>query len=106
MTTRSHARHTVLTLSGELDVTNLDDLCDHLRAACRTRGDRIVLDLSRLTFIDSSGLSVLVEYDAAVRGTGGALSLVAPRPQVSKVLSVTGLNRRLTVHERLEDAVT
>jgi anti-sigma B factor antagonist len=106
VSTRSLARHAVLELRGELDLSGLEGFCGHLRTACRTHGDRIILDLSELTFIDSSGLSVLVEYDASTRDSGGVLALVAPRPPIRKILSTTGLNRRLIIHDRIEDAVT
>jgi len=53
----------------------------------------VILDLSELTFVDSTGLGVLAASRQRVEREGGALVLRGPRPNTVKVLAVTGLDR-------------
>jgi anti-sigma B factor antagonist len=100
---REHGRYAVVALRGELDLAGAAGLRDRLRAACDEHEGRVVLDLSELAFIDSTGLSILVEYHDKTRSAGGRLILLAPRPAVVKVLRITGLNERLTIRDRLDE---
>jgi anti-sigma B factor antagonist len=91
---------TVLRIHGELDISTADQLRlaagPHLGA-----GGRLVLDLSRVTFCDSTGLAVLVGFHKRLAASGGGLELSAPVPRVQHLLAITGLNRVFTV--RAED---
>ncbi|QFZ18915.1 STAS domain-containing protein [Saccharothrix syringae] len=87
--------HTVA-LTGELDhrtAPRLHAALDGLRLAA---GDRLVLDLTGLTFCDSSGLSAFI---AAHELSSGAVELVAPPAMVVRMLHVTGLTEIFTVHD-------
>ena len=92
-------------LEGELDLATVEDL----RAALRTcRGDEavrhIVVDLRRLTYLDSSGLTVLYHLHAASRADGFAVSLVrGPRP-VQRIFEMAGLDKVIAFVDRPGDA--
>ena len=94
-----------MALRGELDLTGADELRARLRTVCEEYEGRVILDLSELTFIDSTGLSILVEYHQKTRAAGGRLALVAPRPAVVRVLGITGLGEHLKVCDHLDEAV-
>jgi hypothetical protein len=67
----------------------------------------LILDLSRVRFCDASGLAVLVGAQHRAQLLGVTLYLAAPRPQIAKVLRITGLDRGLrlpTVPEALAHA--
>ena len=64
----------------------------------------IVLDLSEVTFLDSTGLGVLITGLKRCRSAGGDLVLVTAQPNVLKVLEITGLNDVFKVHDSVEDA--
>jgi anti-sigma B factor antagonist len=83
---------TVLRIHGELDISTADQL---RRAAgpYLGAGGRLVLDLSRVTFCDSTGLAVLVGFHKRLAASGGRLELTAPVPRVQHLLAITGLNR-------------
>jgi anti-anti-sigma factor len=91
-------------LSGDLDIASVDDLREQLRSARQTHGDRMILDLSDLDFVDSQGLSVLIGCHKAVSAAGGSLALVAPRPIVKRTLEITGLNRRFAIFNSVAEA--
>ena len=85
----------VLTLSGELDLSNVEALRNDLQTAMTDEPARLVFDLSQLDFIDSSGLALLLE---ASRGAP-SVEVRAPSPAVRRLLEVTGLTRTLPVVE-------
>ncbi|MGK5556325.1 STAS domain-containing protein [Actinomadura kijaniata] len=105
ITARRHGERTLVSLRGELDLANADDLRKRLRAARAAHGDHVVLDLADLEFMDSQGLSVLVNCYKAVTAAGGSLTLAGPRPIVRRTLEVTGLHRRMRIVRSLEEAL-
>ena len=80
----------VVYLGGELDLAVRDLLVDALTAALDMR-DRLVIDLSRTTFIDSTGLKVLVDVWRHRQDAGLELVLREPSPAVMYTLQVAGL---------------
>ena len=94
------ARHSignavVVAVEGELDLFTAPFLRDEVRDAIKQDGARLVLDLHALSFMDSSGLSLLVRYWKLACAAGGTLRLVAPPPHVVRKLDTTGLSQRL-----------
>jgi anti-sigma B factor antagonist len=80
----------VVTPPPEVDVASAPALRLDL-AATLERRSWVVVDLSEVTFVDSSGLGVLVASRMLARELGGDLALVGPQPNVATVLDVTGL---------------
>ena len=78
---------------GEIDIASVPELEAALESAERSAAAAVVLDLSRVTFIDSSGIRALVEC-AGRDSSGGRFSIV-PGPAVDRVIDVTGLRDRL-----------
>jgi anti-anti-sigma factor len=77
-------------LRGELDLASVVALEERLSAAERDSPARIVLDLSGLTFIDSSGLRVLLLADGRARESGRELVLTQSTDAVQRVFEMTG----------------
>jgi anti-sigma B factor antagonist len=72
---------------GELDMATADELVRALEPAIATAGGDLTLDLSDLTFIDSSGLRALLEVSQRLNG-GGRLVLSRPSEAASKVFEL------------------
>ena len=89
----------VVELIGELDVSTSEslraELLDLIEDGCRT----LVLDMSRLALIDSTGLGVLVGILKRVLQHDGEMQLRAPRRSARKVFGITGLDRVFTIVE-------
>jgi anti-anti-sigma factor len=86
----------VVMVTGEIDLTaqsRLQGVIDHARSG----GQRLVIDLSEITFIDSSGLKVLVKTWEAQTEAGAEMVLRAPSPAVRTVIEMTGLQDVLPV---------
>ena len=95
-------RRTIVKLCGELDIANAPDLRERLLAILSRRTpNNLVLDLSKLEFIDSSGIAVLVNTERRARLLGCALVLVAPQAAVSRVLQICGLNHHFLIFETI-----
>ena len=93
----------VVMLSGELDVTDAALVATVLTTVASGR-QQIVVDLTKLAFIDSSGLAALVNARQHARRAGSDLLLAAPRPQVLRMLAITRLIDVFAVHARVDDA--
>ena len=97
--------YAVVALHGELDISNASDLRERLLAILRDQARSLVLDLSRLTFIDSTGLSVLVATERQANQLGGTLSLAGPQKIAARVLHVSGLDRHFPIFPTVDEAI-
>jgi anti-anti-sigma factor len=97
---------TIAELTGELDIASAPALRDQLLSLLRPGSSRLVIDLSRVSFCDASGLAVLVNTARRARLLGGFLRLAAVSPQVGKVLNITGLHQHLASFPTVQAAVT
>ena len=79
-------------LVGELDLFTAPLLREGLLRLLDDDGGDVTLDMSRLDFIDSTGLSVLVGAYKVARENGRAIALRSPRPSARKVLEISGLD--------------
>ena len=88
-----HPLGVVLTLGGELDLATVPVLQERLDHAVRGKS-AVVIDLSRLRFIDSSGLHLLVRAERQLRDSGVQLMLVRGPRAVHRVFALTSLDSR------------
>ena len=96
----------VVALTGELDVSGASLLDNELdRIASDHAADHVVLDLSGLDFMDSTGLRMMVLADERVRGEGRRLTLVRGRPDVHRVFEITRMTERLRFVDSAAEAV-
>ena len=81
----------VVILSGELDLATAPELRECLQSLGTDRPRDVLVDLASLTFIDSTGISVLVMACKRTRSQGGSFSMVSPHPDTYRALQVTGI---------------
>ena len=96
----SRTRQVIVLVKGEVDVATSADLADTIaRAMARAAGGKVelVIDLARLSFIDVSGLNVLVLAARRARADGGTLVLRSPSRHVRRLLDVLRLDAELAV---------
>ncbi|HEY2330746.1 MAG TPA: STAS domain-containing protein [Acidimicrobiales bacterium] len=87
----------VFDLRGDLDLDTAKVLDEVMIVA--DPNQTVVLDLSDLAFVDSSGLRVLIQVRRRIIDTGAHLVLRQPRPNVRRVLEVSGLDSVFTVED-------
>lgn len=96
---------TILRLAGRLDATTVSQLERALTDA-QLSGDRaIVIDLSDLAYISSSGLRVLLTGRSNARKRGGEIFLCGLRPPVHEVFEMVGFTAVFTIFDTLEQAM-
>jgi anti-anti-sigma factor len=79
-----------VTLEGELDLASARKMQERLTAIEQEQPSRVVVDLGKLAFIDSTGLRVLLLADARAKEQGYELVLRPGEPSVQRVFEVTG----------------
>jgi len=99
---RANGRATVLAVAGELDLASSPTLEEALDAVTGTTPELLILDLSALEFMDSTGLSVLVRAHQRALEAGRRFALVKGSPQVQRLLTLTGIDDRIMVAESPE----
>ncbi|MFJ7203666.1 STAS domain-containing protein [Streptomyces sp. NPDC098789] len=97
---------TVVTVTGDLDLDHVDALRAVLPQVCTGAGApaRVVIDLARLSFCDSTGLNALLQARLMCVASGRTLALSRPGPQMSRLLSITGADTLFEVAEPGEPA--
>jgi anti-sigma B factor antagonist len=86
---------TVVALSGELDVASSQGLSDDLAELIEGGTTDLVIDLAKLAFIDSTGLSAILRANRRLER--GHLVLREPSPMVRQVLEISGLTGALRI---------
>ncbi len=77
----------------ELDIATVDRFRDELGRVLEDGADGVVIDLSEVGFIDSTGLSVLVGGLKRLRDAGGSLVVRSPSASTRRLFDITGLTR-------------
>jgi anti-anti-sigma factor len=90
---RSHG-DCVVTCDGELDLFTAAELTRTLRRHERV-GRRLILDLSKLRFMDSAGLALLIGQHRRAQQEGTLFAIANPRGEVRRALAISGLDRVL-----------
>jgi anti-sigma B factor antagonist len=90
------ADRTTVTVRGDVDLGTVDALGQALEQATR-EGGQVVIDMTDVTFLDSTGVRVLVEAYRSAQRHGGVLYVHGARHWVARVLEVTGVARLLSV---------
>jgi anti-sigma B factor antagonist len=105
VSTRDDLGCAIVAASGDVDISTSPDLREALGRVVAEGNRAVVVDLSAVKFIDSTGLGVLVGAFTAVRNAGGRLAVVNDHSAVIKVLTITALHDVLGVQPTLEGAV-
>lgn len=92
----------VVAVSGEVDAHSARLFRDALAEGLSDGSRRLIADLAEVTFLDSSGLGVLVGKLKDVRQRGGSMHVVIANPRVLRVFEITGLDRVFRIHASLD----
>ena len=68
-----------------------------------SRPKKVVLDLSEISFMDSSGLGLIMGRYTLIKDLGGTLSLRAPTVAVMKILSLAGMERMIKIDKSIKE---
>jgi anti-sigma B factor antagonist len=93
----------VITVSGEVDLASSPELDAAVIAAIESGSSSLVIDLTDVSFMDSSGLGVIVRGLKRCREADKDLDLVITNERVLKVFGITGLDQVIPIHDSIED---
>jgi anti-sigma B factor antagonist len=94
---RDDAGRKTVTVEGEVDVATAPALRDELYRLIEQGTSEVVVDLSGMDFIDSTGLGVFVGALKRARESGGGIELRGLQPSARKVFDITGLSSAFTI---------
>jgi anti-anti-sigma factor len=94
----------IVSMAGELDTVTVPEL-DTLITEGRRDTKWIILDLSRVDFMDTHSLAIIVKHWKRLTEAGGILVLAGARYQYTRALWITGLASRLPMNDSVDEAI-
>jgi anti-sigma B factor antagonist len=95
----------VVRLAGELDLYNAEAVRSVLLEECARGPERLVVELSKVEFIDSTALGVLIEARTKLKNRQAFL-LASPALETRRALEISGLDRHFGMHDTLAGALS
>jgi anti-sigma B factor antagonist len=95
----------VFELTGSLDIATSPTVRAALTSASERGSHRLIVDLTGVEFLDSTGLGALIGAQRRAKEFGGEVRLVAKEGQILRLLRITGLLKVFAVYPTLDDAV-
>jgi anti-sigma B factor antagonist len=102
---QSVGAYPVLAVRGEVDVYSAPALKSGLSELLDANGGAVIVDLTDVGFLDSTGLGVLVAARTAASEAGGRLPIVCDRERILKLFRITGLDGVFEIYPSRDDAV-
>jgi len=96
----------VIQLEGEVDVYTAPQLKQQIIAALEAGSKQMVVDLSKVDYLDSTALGVMIGGLKRIRETDGDMVLVCPSPRIRRVFEITGLDKIFGIHDTVDQATT
>jgi anti-sigma B factor antagonist len=101
--TRWDGDEAVVALTGELDLSTAPQVERELEAAEERKPERLVIDLRGVSFLDSTGLRVVLSADGRARKDGRRLEVIPGPPPVHRVFRIALLDRRIAFVDAEDD---
>lgn len=95
----------VLQLDGEIDLHISPEVAESLRAMTAKKPKRIVVDLTKVTYLDSSGLAVLIEGMQNVQEYGGNFAVAGVQESVQHILDIARLDQVFQIFPDVDAAL-
>jgi anti-sigma B factor antagonist len=96
---------TVVSVRGEVDVYSAPALSENLSQLLEDGRTAIVVDLTEVAFLDSTGLGALIGARTATEEAGGRLAIVCTNDRILKLFTITGLDTVFRIHPSTSEAV-
>lgn len=98
-------QNVLIAVNGSVDIYTSPELRGELKLALEKRSPRIVVDMERVTFVDSSGLATLIEALQKVNEYQGKLVLYGLRPAVLSVFQLSNLDSLFDIRSNRDAAI-
>jgi len=94
----------LIKLTGQLDITGVGVIETKFSGYCAGESPRILVDLTRVEFLASIGIRLLVLNAKSIASRGGGMVLLSPSHEVRNVLEITGIPAIIPIYDGLESA--
>ncbi|TDD71521.1 STAS domain-containing protein [Actinomadura rubrisoli] len=102
---RRYGDHTIVAVGGDIDVETSPRLRDFLLGLVEDGARHLVIDLGRVTFLDSTGLGVMIGVFHRLGAANGSMSFAGGSSAVRGVFHVTQLTKVFALHDTLDQAL-
>ena len=98
--------HAIVHLNGRLmDKIAATPLLDQFDTILKNNGNKVVFDLNKLEYMNSSGLNIMVNFLTKSRNSGGDIAVAAVTEKISQLLVITKLNTLFKIHADVPTAI-
>ncbi|URN85324.1 STAS domain-containing protein [Acetobacterium wieringae] len=87
----------MVSIKGEIDIYSIEKFREIIEEKIRTQAPEIILDCSELSYMDSTGMGVLIELRNKTKEMGQKIIMINPRPNIKKLLSLTGVDKIIEI---------
>lgn len=84
-------------IRGEIDIYSIEKFRETIEQKIKTQAPEIILDCSELSYMDSTGMGVLIELRNKTKEMGQKIIMMNPRPNIKKLLALTGVDKIIEV---------
>ncbi len=102
---RVEGKYLVVSLRGELDVESSQEMKNEVRKQISSEAPNVVIDLTNVSYVDSSGLGTLIALQKDARFNGGSLSIVGASQQIRRVMKMTNLDKLFELYDNLNEVI-
>ena len=87
----------MVSIRGEIDIYSIEKFRDTIEERIKTQAPEIILDCSELSYMDSTGMGVLIELRNKTKELGQKIIMMNPRPNIRKLLALTGVDKIIEI---------
>ena len=87
----------MVSIRGEIDIYSIEKFRDTIEEKIKTQASEIILDCSELSYMDSTGMGVLIEIRNKTKELGQKIIMMNPRPNIRKLLALTGVDKIIEI---------
>jgi anti-sigma B factor antagonist len=90
----------IVNLIGEIDIYSIEKFREAIEEKMKTQEPEIILDCSELSYMDSTGMGVLIELRNKTKEVGQKIVMMNPRPNIKKLMALTGIDKIIEIIEK------
>ncbi|NLM50755.1 MAG: anti-sigma F factor antagonist [Clostridiaceae bacterium] len=103
---KRHFNTLVVTLKGELDAHYAGFVREKIdNEILNSKVKNLIFDFSRLEFMDSSGIGVIIGRYKSIKAVGGKVIIVKPNRQIKRIIDISGIQKLIPVNDNLDEAI-
>ena len=96
----------VACVNGPVDVSGIEMFSEKIGSLCRGTGKKVILDVAGMSYINSWGMGLIIEFSRQAALGSGRLAVCSPRPGILKNLELLRLDAVVEIYETRADALT